>query len=124
MARFTSLILALSLAIGCGDKESDDSGGADGTTDGTDGADGADGADGTDGTSGVDGAEVYGRTCGNCHGANGNDGFATDLTMVVPSLSDEELQSVITEGKGNMQPVDLDADEVAAVITYLRATFN
>ena len=118
--------------MGGGDKESDDSGGADGTTDGTDGTsptgadgtDGTDGADGTDGTSGVDGAAVYADTCANCHGANGNDGYAADLTIRIPAMSDAEIETLVRNGRGYMPAHDFTADEMSGLLSYLRDTFN
>ena len=62
--------------------------------------------------------------CAACHGADGEGGAAPDLTVMVPILSDGELESIITNGSGYMAPIALDDDEVAAVIDYLRATFG
>ena len=104
-----ALLPALALAVACGNKD-DDSGAADGT----------DGADGTE----VDGASVYASTCQNCHGDNGNDGFADDLTVEVPARSDDELTDVIQNGSGGMAAQNLSDDELSAVLDYLRATFS
>ena len=78
----------------------------------------------------AEGEEVYGRTCENCHGADGAAGIqvdgvaAADLNVVIPAFSDDELASVITEGIGAMPAQDLEGREVDDVIAYLRATFG
>lgn len=78
----------------------------------------------------AEGEEVYGRTCENCHGADGTAGIqvdgvpAADLTVVVPQISDEDLATMITEGIGAMPAQDLQGREVDDVIAYLRATFG
>ena len=113
-------------SAGDGTDGADGSDAADGTdgTDGAEGADGADGSDGADGTSGVDGSWVYSANCSGCHGADGEGGVGPDLTTRVPTLSDGQLESIITSGSGTMPPTAVDDDEVAAVIDYLRATFD
>jgi mono/diheme cytochrome c family protein len=76
------------------------------------------------------GAELYDRTCVNCHGADGTLGVqvngvaASDLTVVVPALSDEALATVIAAGAGEMPAQDLHGREIDDVIAYLRATFE
>jgi mono/diheme cytochrome c family protein len=76
------------------------------------------------------GAEVYGRTCENCHGADGTLGVqldgvpASDLTEVVPMRSDEQLAAVVEDGVGAMPAQDLAGREIDDVIAYLRATFG
>jgi mono/diheme cytochrome c family protein len=70
------------------------------------------------------GAEVYSTSCAGCHGANGNDGSAPDLTAEVPSKTDEELTTIITEGTGSMGPVSLDDTQLADLLAHLRATFG
>ena len=78
----------------------------------------------------AEGEAVYGRTCENCHGADGTAGIqvdgvaASDLTVVVPAFSDDALAAFITTGVGAMPPQDLQGREVDDVIAYLRATFG
>jgi mono/diheme cytochrome c family protein len=75
------------------------------------------------------GAEVYARTCANCHGEDGDlgvqlDGVAApDLAEVVPALDDDALASVIVDGTGAMPPQDVDARETRDVIAWLRQAF-
>ena len=124
MRSILGLTLALSLGLAaCGDKEDGDSG-SDGTTDGaSDGTDGA--SDGTDGGGGgADGAAVYADTCANCHGANGNDGYAADLTIRIPAMSDAEIETLVRNGRGYMPAHDFTADEMSGLLSYLRDTFN
>lgn len=72
-----------------------------------------------------DGAELYASRCSNnqCHGATGSSGSGPDLALSVPQLSDEELESVLVDGQGQMEPQGLSRDEVAALIDWLRETF-
>ena len=78
----------------------------------------------------AEGAEVYARTCENCHGEDGTAGVqvdgvaAADLTVVIPAFSDEDLATVITDGIRAMPAQDLGNREVDDVIAYLRATFG
>ncbi len=77
-----------------------------------------------------EGAEVYARTCENCHGEDGNAGVqvdgvaAPDLAAFVPAFSDEDLTTIIADGFGAMPPQDLGGREIEDVIAYLRATFG
>jgi mono/diheme cytochrome c family protein len=78
----------------------------------------------------AEGAEVYARTCENCHGEDGTAGIqldgvpAADLTVVVPALTDSDLSDVIANGFGTMPAQDLGSREVDDVVAYLRATFG
>lgn len=76
----------------------------------------------------VAGADHYDLFCSSCHGADGTAGVqvdgvaATDLA-VVPSLDDDTLTTVIQDGYLAMPAQQLDDDETADVIAYLRETF-
>ncbi len=76
------------------------------------------------------GADKYDLFCSSCHGADGTAGVqvdgiaATDLSTVVPTLSDNTLTTVIQDGYLKMPKQDLDDDETADVIAYLRETFG
>lgn len=78
----------------------------------------------------VAGAEKYDVFCSSCHGADGTAGVqvdgvaATDLGASVPTLADDVLVSVIQDGSGTMPPQQLDDDETADVIAYLREIFG
>lgn len=77
----------------------------------------------------VAGADVYAATCATCHGADGKLGVQTagiaapDLTVEVPSLSDEELTEVAQNGYGVMPGQGTDDTETADLVAYLRETF-
>ena len=127
-----ALLSAFLCLVACGDKDAD-SGSTDGTADGADGtADGADGtADGTDGTAdGTDGGdaaaggEIFSATCANCHGADGASGYAADLTVRVPEMTNEQITTVVLEGQNYMPDQSLDATQVADVLAHLRVTFG
>jgi mono/diheme cytochrome c family protein len=76
------------------------------------------------------GAKVFAETCAqsNCHGPDGSGSDpksdAADLRKVVPGLSDAEIESRIENGFGLMAPVDLDEQETADVIAYVRQEFG
>ena len=78
----------------------------------------------------VRGAEVYTFGCESCHGAGGDAGVqvsgvpAAELGTTVPNRTDEELLSVITDGRGAMPRVNLDPDDADDCVAYIRATFG
>lgn len=133
MSRWPALFLLASL-IACGDKDDDDTGGTGdgGATDGgtmdggTDGGSG-DGGTGDGGTAGdggdteASGAELYDMHCQVCHGSDGRgtpDG--PDLAREVENHDDAFLVTVILEGKGDMEPVDVTPDQAQRIVDYLR----
>lgn len=76
------------------------------------------------------GAGHFTDTCAGCHGADGTGGIdiggtpSADLTARVPALTDAELEDRITNGFNTAMPAQFnDAQDVADVIAYLRATF-
>jgi mono/diheme cytochrome c family protein len=89
----------------------------------------------TDDTSGGGGGDVANgealfASCAGCHGADGTGGIdiggtpSTDLTVSVPARTDAELEEIIKNGYGSAMPGQYsDAQEIADVIAYLRATF-
>jgi quinoprotein glucose dehydrogenase len=74
--------------------------------------------------SGVFGAAVYQKYCQVCHGPEGSGGAmpgAPALTNLTSRFSDEALRIVVTNGQGQMAPVQGITDtELAAVVAYLR----
>ena len=78
----------------------------------------------------ADGAKVFAATCAqsNCHGPDGTgsdpSSDAENLNKVVPTLSDAEIESRITDGFGLMAPVGLNPQETADVIAYVRQEFG
>jgi mono/diheme cytochrome c family protein len=74
-----------------------------------------------------DGALVYVDNCAGCHGTDGDEGFATDLSTSVPSLSDEALDGVLVDGVDGtpgMDPVSMTDCARDALFIYLRDTFG
>ncbi|MEM7165228.1 MAG: cytochrome c [Planctomycetota bacterium] len=60
------------------------------------------------------------HNCGSCHQFYGFGGFlGPDLTNAAPRLSDERLQSLLTEGSGQMPAFQLQPAEIAALKTFL-----
>lgn len=76
------------------------------------------------------GMTQFGTSCGNstCHGADGDEGPAPDLTVEVPARDLEGLVTVIVKGSGSMAPQvgagGLDSQGAANVAAYSRATFQ
>jgi len=78
-----------------------------------------------------DAAEIYGKNCASCHGADGKGQTAMgkkfklkDYTdaKVQASFSDKEATTVILEGKGAMKTKGKVADaDVAGLVKYIRA---
>lgn len=71
------------------------------------------------------GAEVYGDICAACHGPEGQGGIGAELTGVAERISVTETHQVVTDGRGRMPAWGnrLDADEVDAVVAYVREQF-
>jgi mono/diheme cytochrome c family protein len=75
------------------------------------------------------GKAVYDKSCKSCHGADGtpNAGVAkmmkVDIVdLKVSKLSDAEMKSVITDGKGKMKPVaSVTGASVDNVVAYVRS---
>ena len=89
-------ILFLSLLIGCAEKTNDSASGE---------------ADLTNGES------VYTTSCMGCHAGNGY-----DILALSKNMTDDELRSVITEGKGSMPAQSsLSDSDVNDVIGYIRS---
>lgn len=76
----------------------------------------------------TNGATIYSGLCGSssCHGPSGDDGAsnAGDLPAQVPSLTDEDIITVIIDGQGQMPAQSLEDQEVADVVAYCRETFQ
>lgn len=99
-------LLALPLLVAC-------SGAADKDTGGTD----------IDGDAAA-GADVYASNCAGCHGANGEGGSGPALADEVPEKSDADLEGIITNGTGSMPGFELEDQEMADLIAYLRENYG
>lgn len=78
-----------------------------------------------------EGATLYatgdgvGAGCASCHGAEGKGGTGPSLVERAPDLDEEALITVIILGYGDMGPQSqLDDQEVADVVAYVRDTFG
>lgn len=58
-----------------------------------------------------------------CHGADGNSGTAPRLSTLVPSRTDDQIIDSVLDGKAGMPPQDLDDQQMADVLAWLRETF-
>jgi mono/diheme cytochrome c family protein len=114
-------MLVLFLALGCSSPSDKETGGdTSATGDDTSAAVTGDAANG----------EALFSSCAGCHNADGSGGVdiggtpSADLRVRVPALSDSELSDRIMNGFGTAMPAQYsDAQDVADVIAYLRATF-
>ena len=70
----------------------------------------------------VDGPALYNRNCAACHGGDlgGGVGPAVGPGSASASQSDAQLRSVIVNGAEGMEASGLSAEQVDAVIAYLR----
>ncbi len=82
---------------------------------------GSDGTDGTDGT--TDGATLFDSGCTGCHGADGNSGYAPQLSDEVPGKDLADIVEVVQQGEGDMPPIYTDAAQAEAVAQYVLDTF-
>ncbi len=83
---------------------------------------------------GPDGQAVYKQQCATCHGAAGVPAPAMAKALTIPTLdavflakvSDDSISAVVKNGAGKMKGFKdkLSADQVAAVVKYVRRTFG
>ena len=70
------------------------------------------------------GSKIFQETCGTaiCHGPDGSGGStnAEDLSIVVPKLTDAEIVDRMTNGYLVMPPQQLEDQQMADVLSYLR----
>lgn len=110
----TLALLGLPFFVACGDKDTDDTG--DGGGDVVDQILALEG----DATAGE---AAFATNCSGCHGADGNSGSAPMLSDVAPGLDDAGLVTVMIEGTGNMPAIDLENQDAADILAFVRATF-
>jgi mono/diheme cytochrome c family protein len=76
----------------------------------------------------ADGAAIYKTKCNACHGPDGSGQTAVGKNLKVKALgspevqkmTDAEITKVLTEGKGKMPAAKLAADDMKAVIGFVR----
>ena len=93
-----------------------DGGTADGTADGTDGGT-------TTGGDAVRGEGLY-SACSGCHGADGDSGYAPDLSVRVPSMTEAAIIGIVQTGRGGMPAIYTDTTDATDVTAYLIATWG
>lgn len=81
-----------------------------------------------------DGGALYKQQCATCHGAAGVPAPAMAKALAIPTLdaaflakvSDDSLSAVVKNGAGKMKPFKdkLSAEQIAAVVKYVRGTFG
>jgi cytochrome c6 len=77
----------------------------------------------------ADGAAVYKTKCTACHGADGSGQTPVGKSLKLKDLRSPEIQKLtdadmtksLTDGKGKMPPSKLAADDIKAVIGYVRS---
>lgn len=72
----------------------------------------------------TNGAEVYATAnCAICHGNDGALGVSGAKNLAVTTLTDAEIEDVITNGKGNMPPYkkQLKPEQIKALVAHIRA---
>ncbi|WP_010647600.1 cytochrome c551 [Oceanobacillus massiliensis] len=106
---FASLLFVLGA---CGGGDTDDTGSGDTDTGTEEPAD--DGA-----VDSAAGEEVFQANCSACHGADLSGGAGPDLTQVGSRYSADEIADIVTNGKGNMPPVNVTGDDLDALSTWL-----
>lgn len=79
---------------------------------------GGDEAGGGD-TAGADPEKLFNQKCSSCHGGNLEGGVGPKLSDVGTRLSQEDIESVIANGKGSMPPKLLEGDDASAVAEWL-----
>lgn len=68
------------------------------------------------------GKSVYDAKCSNCHGGDGKLGIGGAKDLSASVMGDEEMKSVIVNGKGAMPPVSgLTPEQVDAVTAYVKS---
>ena len=102
----TSLVLA---ACGGGDDEAKDTGTA--TDDNAT----------TDTASAGDAEKMYNQKCSSCHGGDLKGGVGPDLSAIGATLSKEDIEKIISEGKGAMPPGLIEGAEASVVAEWLAA---
>lgn len=132
MRTFLNVTL-MALTIGCAPKDDDgDNWGSGGLNDTGMGSTADDGNDdgaadddaGDDGTPDEDGASIFATHCAGCHGTDGTNGSAPDLSQAVPLLSDADLMNVLQNGQNYMPAPELDSSQEDMLFLHLRDLYG
>lgn len=73
----------------------------------------------------ISGFDIYRARCATCHGQTGGGGLGKPLVAIEDRLSEEEQQTVISEGRNRMPRFDgiLSDSDIKAVIRFTREIF-
>lgn len=66
-----------------------------------------------------DAEKIYTNSCASCHGENLEGDFGPELNDVGSRLSQEDIETIINEGKGSMPPGLIKGDQVTQVAKWL-----
>lgn len=89
-------------------------GGGDEATEPTENNGGAD-----SGTTTANAEKIYTQNCSACHGAELGGGAGPELTNVGSKYSQEEIETIIAEGRGIMHGGIIEGEEASAVASWL-----
>jgi|SRR5690625_4563714 len=65
------------------------------------------------------GDDIYKKSCATCHGGELEGVSGPSLVSIGDKYSQEDIKDIINNGKGNMFPVNLPADEIDALVDWL-----
>ncbi|MBA9026761.1 MULTISPECIES: cytochrome c551 [Bacillaceae] len=74
---------------------------------------------GTTTTSAGEADQIYKNKCSSCHGANLEGAFGPELKAIGSTLSKEDIETIIKEGKGGMPAKLIKEDQAAIVAEWL-----
>lgn len=63
--------------------------------------------------------ELFKNNCASCHGDDLTSGFAPDLDKIGSKYDADDIESIIEDGKGSMQPVDVPDEDRAEIAQWL-----
>ncbi len=78
----------------------------------------------TTATASTDGKELYEAKCSMCHGNDGKLGLAGAKDLSATVLSNGEIATIILQGKGNMNKVEVSEEQASAIAAYVEASLK
>jgi uncharacterized membrane protein SirB2 len=66
------------------------------------------------------GKAIYDAKCVNCHGADGTAGISGAKDLSQSTLSEDEIEHIVHNGKGMMPPTELADEQLHAVAEYVK----
>ncbi|WP_071393576.1 cytochrome c551 [Bacillus tuaregi] len=80
-----------------------------------------DSASTTTDTASANGEKIFNQKCSSCHGMNLEGGVGPELTTVGSKMSQEDIETLVKDGKGAMPPGLIDGEDLTAVAEWLAA---